>query len=185
MLFFLCIFKSSSVSTTKQLSGVWELYVQTRSMNQVTWAFEHKLNTLVWHERKMSQEQRSKWYSVCWEWHPEWAPQRNEACRVHTYLSPGERVRTAALDQHGSHTFPTALHSADNRKSKPWDQQMSDRPDQAYFHLAIKIPWEILQGFLEVSIRSVGSHMYIKIKSVMQILLTDHMGHSCLFLSEW
>lgn len=62
MLFFLCIFKSSSVSTTKQLSGVWEMYVQTGIIKQVTWAFEHKLNTLVWHGGKMSQEQRSKWH---------------------------------------------------------------------------------------------------------------------------
>lgn len=156
-------------------------------MNQVTWAFEHKLNTLVWHERKMSQEQRSKWHSVCWEWHPEWAPQRNEACRVHTHLHPGEEYAPQLLTNMAVTPSPLnfTLLSADNRKSKPWDQQMSDRPDQAYFHPAIKIPWEILQGFLAVSIRSAGSHMYIKIKSVMQILLTDHMGQAaCFFLND-
>lgn len=189
MLFFLCIFKSSSVSTTKQISGVWELYVQTGIMNQVTWAFAHKLNTLDWHGGKMSEEQRSTWHSVCWEWHPEWAPQRYEACRVHTHLSPlGKSTHHSSWPTQQSH-----LHHCTSLCCQLTTENLSHGTRRGVTGLTKLISTLRLkfheESFKEVcdteyvSTRSAGSHVYIKIKSLMQTLLTDQ--GSQLLVSFW
>lgn len=98
------------------------------------------------------------------------------ASHAHTHLSPLGTYAPQFLTNMA--LTPSPLHfsllSADNRKSKPWDQQMSDRTDQAYFYPAIKISWEILQGRLwhrGMFPSEVLALMWTEEQSLMQTLL--------------
>lgn len=155
-----------------------------RIMNQVTEPL-HKLNTLDWHGGKDVRGTRS---NVAWRmlrmtpWMGSSSGMRPAAF---THTSPlGKEYAPQLFSQHSSHTFTLhfTLLPADNRKSKPWDPQRW-QAWPSLFPPSIKIPWGILQKSVTQSMfpPDAGSHVYIKIKSLMQTLLTDQESQLLVF----